>query len=263
MSLIYKSLQKIKKQELKRNKSPVGIMPSPPQVIGKLLWTVLFIVLILGAGLLWTSIQVRLPQPKISALSEKKSVQKRVSQKSVPNLNSKASVTRKENSVIPVTYSGVKVKKLRPKPKKKLNPLQKQYTNAYQELKQHFLKQAKKNQQIALLNQELQKSFLENDKKAVKRNLKKLSQILGKDSFLVQKWKGIIALQDKDYTLAEKYFQKAISQNSKDVNCRINYIYALLGQKKIELARQEAQRLWQDFPDNSKVQDLVLRISNL
>ncbi|XPV77393.1 MAG: tetratricopeptide repeat protein [Desulfovibrio sp.] len=111
----------------------------------------------------------------------------------------------------------------------------------------------KKNREILLMEQELARAMHSRDWKAASVVMERLKGLVGPEGFIVLKWQGTLALKKKNYKEAEKYFAKALSLKSWDVNNRANYVLSIIGQNERERARKAFEILEKEHPASPQV----------
>ncbi len=116
-----------------------------------------------------------------------------------------------------------------------------------------FFIQSQKNKNILDLNKRL-KELITNKKFAeFEKELKKVEAILGKDSVIFLKWKGLILFEKGKLKEAERIFYTILKKSPLSKDVRINLILTLLALNKKELARKEFWVLKERFPFDKDV----------
>lgn len=124
------------------------------------------------------------------------------------------------------------------------------------ELDELFQRRARRNRIVMDIDRQLASAWSRDDLQAMDPLLRRLSDEAGQDSALYRKWAGTVALKRGDHAAAEVMFENLIRDRRADTAVRVNLVLALLGQKKIDPARQAWRRLQQDFPQDRKIRDL-------
>ena len=124
------------------------------------------------------------------------------------------------------------------------------------ELEELFQRRARRNRLVMDLDRQLASAWNRDDLQAMDPLLRRLSDEAGRDSALYRKWAGTVALKRGDHAAAEAMFENLIRDRRADTTVRVNLVLALLGQKKLEPARQAWMRLQRDFPQDPKIHDL-------
>ena len=258
MSIIYRSLQQLKRQQAQQKTPPIprstGIMPSPWQVLWRIIFSIVGIGAIIYAGFFWTSgqIQKELPAGNYNSVKEYDNTSKKKQKPATASIKQ----TNEKKEFFTHTFQ---IEARKKPPPKKPETIQKP-TRA---LEKYFTVQAQKNQKISALNIEIMNAFRNNDEKGFQNGIARLKKLLGKNSFLVKKWLGVRALKQGKYRQAEQYFRTAILKNPSDLALRINLVYALLGSGDITTASKETEKLLREFPYSKKVQHLAQKIEQL
>ncbi|WP_456324471.1 tetratricopeptide repeat protein [Desulfonauticus submarinus] len=266
MSLIYKNLQKISKDKVTsqypKNSLQNTPLPGPRSILKHILLILLGTTLLLFAFLFWLSNQVnKHPLSLETAISKKYThkIQKNhfpPQDSNSPKLKSIQKIKQKtKNLSIQNTKPIQKKTKIKGKKVKLVKSKSKKTS-----LKQHFLTQVKRNQELNMLNHSLIVAINKNDFQSFNNTLKHLSKIIGQDNFIITRWKGIAALKQHRFQKAENLFLQSLKQNNNDFTCRLNLIYALMGQNKIKAAQKEIENLLTLYPENEKVQKLAQRL---
>lgn len=128
------------------------------------------------------------------------------------------------------------------------------------DLERHFAAKARKNQLILRLEQRLRDRWRKGDAAGVRAALEELESSAGRDSALVRKWQGAVALKEKRYAEAEGVFRSVLRSAGDDLAVRINLVQVLAVQGKQQEAEQELGRMQKDFPASDKVSQLAARI---
>ncbi len=156
---------------------------------------------------------------------------------------------RKDNKEVqdPIAKKGPKTRQ-----GEKLNP----------ELQTRFSSRAKKNRRILAMQNKLKTLLHSKDLKKAEMVLQRLEEVLDKDNLFVRKWKGVLALQQKDYTVAERCFRKIWERNNIDLETGINLVLALMGQRKFGQAKEIHNLLLKKYPQNPML-DRIDFLSNM
>ncbi len=257
MSLIYKSLQQVSREETRRSGVP---MPRhAPGAVGLTKRLVIFLTILLcvsvaGYGLIWwlhgeldrigPQMEVKYQQPEDYLESEPVTVNATPAPAPEPVAPS---------TVIPLLST----------PPKIAPPVQarvgiEDLARPTLELEQLFTQRAKLNQRIMDLDRQLALSWAHEDLTEFEALLAQLRQLAGPQGSLARKWEGALALRKGQFAYAEDIFAGLVHERRGGVSAGINLVQALLGQNKFDQARAEQQRLQRDYPDNAKVRELGL-----
>ena len=116
-----------------------------------------------------------------------------------------------------------------------------------------FFIQSQKNKNLLDLNKRLKELFTNKKFAELEKELKKVEAILGKDSVIFLKWKGLILFEKGELKEAERIFYTILKKSPLSKDVRINLILTLLALNKKELARKEFLVLKERFPFDKDV----------
>jgi predicted Zn-dependent protease len=267
MSLIYKSLQRVQNGE----DAPSVMVPRRQQKrnfsmgISKQLggFLVVFVVFSLLGFLFFTWVQQEVTRLSPKVQSNRTSVEKVLDKEKDATIangtvqeaaNASAVVIEKVEKILPALTKPTKVQ-FTTKKKLGMEDLVKPTTD----LERHFASLARKNQSIMELEKKLVQNWKRNRLDDAAINMKALEQAAGKKSVLVGKWKGLIALKQGKYAVAEDLFRSLLAEASDDLTVRLNLVQSILAQGNIEGAKKELLSVKKDFPGNAKVAALASR----
>jgi predicted Zn-dependent protease len=289
MSIIYDSLQKLKRKQISTQLPTQGQKSkTTANKFGPYLRATLYVIIFMGLLLILVFAERYFLKRTLSNI-ETKEIQKNVStqelkakleQKEVPGSNQSSmpdnqfqlkqeenqsmgehikaledkvqSMALSNNSPTPIS----KDKNLSTKQTdQQKNTFQKQNIN--QKLLSKFRFRAKKNQQILELENHLKASLKNGDSAQAQKIIKELSNILNKNHFLINKWQGVLALQKKNYSQAESYFRPIWEKHTNNLKTGINLALSLLGQRKYDQARQIYVQLQKEFPHDPMLEKLA------
>ncbi|MFA7064867.1 MAG: tetratricopeptide repeat protein [Bacilli bacterium] len=273
MSLIYKSLQRAQNEE----DAPSVVVPRRPQKrnfstgISKQFWgfLVVFVLFLLFGFFFFTWVQQEVTRLSPQVQSGHTAMEKVLGQKkdmpAVVNAtivngtvqeaaNASEVVIKKVEKILPTLTKPTKVQ-FTTKKKLGMEDLVKPTTD----LERHFASLARKNQSIMELEKKLVQNWKRNRLDDAAINLKALEQAAGKKSVLVGKWKGLMALKQGQYAVAEDLFRSLLAEASDDLTVRLNLVQSILAQGNIEGAKKELLSVKKDFPGNAKVAALESR----
>ena len=131
--------------------------------------------------------------------------------------------------------------------------------------KQHFLderfsKRAKRNRRILNVSRSLQQAYKKDDQEAFVSCLDKLRGLLPEKSPFVAKWEGIQALRQGNAQTASRLFRQVLEQNPEDESARANLALALMHMGERAKARGVVQELNARDGDSSLVSKLRARL---
>ncbi|MDD4649105.1 MAG: tetratricopeptide repeat protein, partial [Desulfoplanes sp.] len=273
MSLIYKSLQRAQNED----DAPSVVVPRRPQKrnfstgISKQLggFLVVFVLFSLFGFFFFTWVQQEVTRLSPQVQSDRTAMEKMLGQKKdVPAVvnativngtvqeaaNASEVVIEKVEKILPALTKPTKVQ-FTTKKKLGMEDLVKPTTD----LERHFASLARKNQSIMELEKNLVQNWKRNRLNDAAINLKALEQAAGEKSVLVGKWKGLIALKQGQYAVAEDLFRSLLAEASDDLTVRLNLVQSILAQGNIEGAKKELLSVKKDFPGNAKVAALESR----
>ncbi len=138
---------------------------------------------------------------------------------------------------------------------------------AEQVSKQHFLderfsKRAKRNRRVLTLSRSLQQAYKNDDQEAFASCLTKLRGLLPETSPFAAKWEGIQALRQGNAQAASRLFRQVLEQNPEDESARANLALALMHMGERAKARGVVQELTARDGDSSLVSKLRARLDD-
>ena len=260
MSLIYKSLQQLRKEEETKKRrrrkvqAPEAVAPGMRKIIQKFLLYVSSIALFIFVTVFWLRSEIR----QIIDLTAQQVRTGGVQTVSEPDKSKKE---QKEEPLVMVSNDLPEVKQVvhntlprikKKKKTKKAEPLKKP-TIA---LEKHFTRQANKYQALLEVQSILITEVSAGRVDKVKKELTAITKNLGEKSFYRLKWEGYLALKEKNYAEAEALYRKALAKNPLDKEARINLALALLGQKK----RSEAEKIYKQLKSEFPMDEVVAKL---
>ncbi|WP_457571677.1 tetratricopeptide repeat protein [Desulfovulcanus sp.] len=260
MSLIYKSLQQLRKEEETKKRrrkiqAPEAVAPGMRKVIQKFLLYVSSIVLFIFITMFWLRSEIR----QIIALTAQQvktsGTVQTISESDKPKKEQKAKPVVMVSNVLPEVKQVVHNTLPQLKKKKKTKKVEelKKPTIA---LEKHFTRQANKNQALLEVQSKLITEVSAGRVEKVKKELTVITKKLGEKSFYRLKWEGYLALKEKNYAEAEALYRKALAKNPMDKEARINLTLALLGQKK----RTEAEKIYKQLKSEFPMDEVVAKL---
>ncbi len=285
MSLIYKSLQ-----QLKKHTGDTGVSVSYSQLNSKQVWPWRTIVTAIGLSvlmlILFFLLQSQIEQARKKSLENSKKdagqsgkqVRQKIVSPSLANSTQKAeaSPTKRETKNRTQTTSSLPRKaktdkvmqadskqpeqeeKPPPPPSsaqknipQKASPAPRSKDSA---LAENFSNKVQKNQAILELENKLRSSL--GKPRHFSSLLAKLQEKTGKNSSVVHKWQGFQALNQDNYALAEKRFQECLQENGPNLALKINVVLAQIGQQKLKPALKNVNELLLKHPENEKLTNL-------
>jgi tetratricopeptide (TPR) repeat protein len=260
MSLIYKSLQQLRKEEETKKRrrkvqAPEAVAPGMRKVLQKFLLYVSSIALFIFVTMFWLRSEIR----QIVALTAQQVRTGSVQTVSEPDKTKKE---QKQEPAVMVSNELPKVKQVvhntlpQIKKKKKKNKKAEALKKPTFALEKHFTRQANKNQSLLEVQSKLMTEVSAGRVAKVKKDLKIVTKKLGQKSFYRLKWEGYLALKEKKYAEAEALYRKALAKNPLDKEARINLTLALLGQKK----RSEAEKIYKQLKSGFPMDEVVAKL---
>ncbi len=260
MSLIYKSLQQLKKEEESKKLRPR--LQSPQAVSSGLRIIIVrasLILLVLGVLAWGATSWIRSELQEIMLNNAQQTTRLvRNQQKAEPEAaqsqasRAGADMTNDLPEITPVVEPPTL---LQPKPKlavpqhKKVVVQPQPQESAPQPqtspLEQRFTQQARKNQHLLKVSNQMKTTKAGDD---TNKHLQTIAQELGPRATFSLKWQAYTALKNKNYTKAETLYKQVVATSPADRESRLNLILALLGQNKKAQARVLYEAYVQDFP---------------
>jgi len=267
MSVIYRSLQQLKKEEVERGirQTPQAVAPRMSKLILRGLLLLLVFVVLAGSGFYFVQREVKqltLPaDPAIAAAAAQKNVAKKIDEQEKAEEIDVAPQTAQLAPVVNVAPI-VQQRLFREPPKELAKPID--LSKPSKALEQHFALRAKKNEKVLALERSLVQSTGRGDLGKSKDILDSMSRELGKkESATKFKWDGYLALKEKRYADAENFFRRAVALRSSDYVSNINLVYSLLGQGKRPEALVIYRRLIDRYPTNDRILKLGKALGEL
>jgi tetratricopeptide (TPR) repeat protein len=265
MSVIYRSLQQLKQQESERvtRSTPQAVAPRMSKLIIRALIYLGIFVILVWAGLFFINQEVQevsIPEAPDTfreerAVSEASAEQTEAAQETeVPEI--KRTVIEEPGEELQLNAQPILKERLRvPKPVEQPEPVD--LTKPSKALENHFADKARNNEDILALERKLSQSLESGRIDESKELLHSINEKLGDgESATKIRWDGYLALKERNYELAEGKFRKALSKNPNDFVSSINLTYALMGQGKMQEARELYRKLIDRHPMNEKVLSL-------
>jgi hypothetical protein len=273
MSLIYKSLQQLKKEEEKKKIRP---RLQSPQAVSSGMRTIIVraSVILLVAGILawgatsWIRSELRhimlVNAQQTSELVRGEQNTPEPVEQPEPVLESEP-VRDMTNELPDITTVAVAqpaprvvVPKVIPDSPRRIDAPEKapqaEQTEKLSALQTHFATQARKNQHLLKVSNDLKRAKATPEGT---QHLQAFNRELGAENIFSTKWQGYTALKNKEYAKAESLYKRVLQTHEDDRESQINLILALLGQKKDKEARARYNRYIQDFPTDQSVRQLA------
>jgi tetratricopeptide (TPR) repeat protein len=267
MSVIYRSLQQLKREEAERNsrQAPQAVAPRMSKLFLRGLLFLLVFVVLAGSGLYFVQrevTQLALPEdPVQSAAGERQAVvEKTVEEAATPAEEKPTEVAQLAPAV---TQAPIVQQRLyrEPEPEK---PKAIDLSKPSRALEQHFAQRAKQNESVLALERTLVQATRRGDGGQSREILDSMSREIGKqESATAYKWEGYLALREKRYAEAEGFFRRAVAIRASDYVSNINLVYALLGQGKRDEAVVIYRKLIDRYPTNDRVVKLGKALGQL
>lgn len=260
MSVIYRSLQQLKKEEAERTSRPTpqAVAPKMSNLVARALLFLLVFGLLVGGGVYFIRQEVQkiplppepdMPKTAVSTMTgREKAVEQILEGKVEAEEAPKAQLPNQQiQQQAPIVKQRLFREPKAAKPKLDL----KKPTKA---LETHFAKKARKNENVIALERKLVQASKGGDIGRSKELLNTMTTKIGKrESAAKYKWEGYLALKEKRYADAENFFRRAVSMRPSDYVSNINLVYALLGQGKREEAIRIYRALLERYPMNERV----------
>lgn len=254
MSVIYRSLQQLKKDEAERGarQTPQAVAPRMSKLVLRGLLFLLIFVVLAGSGLYFVQHQVdeiRLPEEPKRTASAQPAAKQIEEQKEEPE----AGPAQTAQLAPPVDTTPIVQQRLFREPNQaQAKPID--LSKPSKALETHFAQRAKKNEKVLALERTLIQSSNRGDLGQSKEILDNMSRELGKkESATKYKWEGYLALKERRYADAENFFRRAVALRASDYVSNINLVYALLGQDKRDEALVIYRKLIARYPTNDRV----------
>lgn len=258
MSLIYKSIKKVRTEDEQRKMRPKPVTPEP---VAPGLWLVarrllVYVVVLLVFGLVafyWLRYEINLitqatesqTQPTVVRTAPRQPVTPVVAPVGTPAPEPRAVVIRQETRRRAIQREAG----IRPRPA----PTRQQLSEPTQQLEEHFREQAVKNQEFVRLEKGLKQTTAET---TAPPNLNVVAERLGKDSLFTLKWDGYKALRAGDYTTARRSYEAALERKPSDMDTKLNLALAYVGLEEWEEAYRLFRMLSKEYPTDEKVMSL-------
>ncbi|NJB67859.1 tetratricopeptide (TPR) repeat protein [Desulfobaculum xiamenense] len=263
MSVIYRSLQQLKKEEAAREtrQTPQAVAPRMSKLVLRALAYTAVLVLLVGSGLFFIKQEVQqieippppdLPTAPTAKLQERGAAVEKILEGDISA--ELARPTRQMDSGIQEPI--IKQRLYRP-PQEETAKEAVDLTKPTKALETHFAKRARSNEEVLSLQRKLIQSSETGDLSTSKDLLDKMTTEIGrKESATKYKWEGYLALKEKRYADAENYYRRAVGIRPGDFVSNLNLAYALLGQDKRDEAIGIYRALVERYPMNEKVLQL-------
>ena len=267
MSLIYRSLQQLKKEEAERGTrtTPQAVAPRTSKLLARAGVIVLAFVVIVAAGVYFVQQEVQqipLPQKPDTAM------QASANAKPVDQVaEGQAAVQAQPEDAQQAQLVTVRETPLvRQRLFREVQPQERKIdlSKPTKALETHFAKKARKNENVLALERKLVQASKTGNLTQSKELLDSMSVQIGKkESAAKYKWEGYLALKEKRYQDAENFFRRAVGIRPTDYVSNINLVYSLLGQGKRTEAVAIYRRLIERYPMNERVLKLGRALGEL
>jgi tetratricopeptide (TPR) repeat protein len=261
MSVIYRSLQQLRQEEMERvqRPTPQAVAPRMSKLVLRALLYVGVFVLLVAVGLFLVNrevAQIPVPPPE-ETFQEGQAVEQQASAEPVESiLEDEAeeqaqprSLVQEERSMAPEAPL-VRQRMRRAEPDSEPVDL----TKPSMTLERHFAERARQNEALLSLERKMVQSLEAGRMQQSKELLGSMEQKLQAPRSATKfKWEGYMALKQKDFARAEELYRKALSIKPSDFVSRINLVYALSGQGKYDEARKIYRSLADDYPMDDRV----------
>ncbi|MFK4766140.1 tetratricopeptide repeat protein [Desulfobaculum sp. SPO524] len=261
MSVIYRSLQQLKKEEAAREtrQTPQAVAPRMSKLIIRAVIYIGILVLLVGSGVFFIKReveQIELPLPPDVPRAQNASVQERApGDGAESDLTADLALPRRQEA--PVNQEPIVKQRLyRPTVEERQQDVV-DLTKPTKALEVHFAKRARTNEEVLSLQRKLVQTSETGDLSKSKELLDRMTTQIGrKESATKYKWEGYLALKEKRYADAENFYRRALSLRPSDFVSNLNLAYALLGEDKRGEALSIYRRLVDRYPMNEKVLQL-------
>lgn len=264
MSVIYRSLQQLKKDEAERGsrQTPQAVAPRMSKLVLRGLLFLLVFIVLAGSGLYFVRHQVNqltIPEAPAPAAPAQPAAQQIQEKAEEPDTGP----AQTAQLAPPVDTAPIVQQRLFREPnREQAKPLD--LSKPSKALETHFAQRAKKNEKVLALERTLIQSTNRGDLGQSKEILDNMSRELGrKESATKYKWEGYLALKEKRYADAENFFRRAVALRASDYVSNINLVYALLGQGKRDEALVIYRNLIARYPTNDRVLKLGKALGEL
>ncbi len=263
MSMIYKSLKQVRKEERERKRrprpvSPEAVAPSYRRVLKRFAGYIILVVVFLWVTMFWLQSEVRrivaVTAEQVEATTVvRRAAQEQPAQEAIVEQAVVVSEVRPIERMTPI----VERRPAPPPPPVVQGPARTpapapretaELASPNLELERHFSAQALRNNELLTLQRQ---ASLE--QKAPMEAAREVEQRLGPQSMYGLRLSGYEALKEGDFALAEDSFREALSRNPRDKSTRMNLVLALIGQDKLQEARQVYDRLAGEYPLDEQV----------
>jgi tetratricopeptide (TPR) repeat protein len=283
MSVIYKSLKQVRKEERERKKrprpvSPEAVAPSYQRILKRFAGYVVLIGIFLWVTMFWLQAEVRrivaVTAEQVEATAtirraQEDPVQQAVAEQAVVvsdvrPIERMAPVAERRPAPLPQTRTVVSSpggaptgsapapgQIAQPAPARTPAPLPRQTVELdgpSQELERYFSAQALRNNELLTLERSVEQQQIPTAVAALE-----LEQRLGPQSMYTLRRGGYEALTEGNFALAEDFFRQALARNPRDKDTRMNLVLTLIAQDKRQEARQMFDRLAGDYPMDEQV----------
>lgn len=260
MSVIYRSLQQLKKEESAREhrQTPQAVAPRMSKLVLRACIYIGVLVLLVGSGVFFIRQEVQrieLPPPPDVPKAQSAPVSEGTPAEAEPEVTAELQLPTgqpKFEEQEPL----VKQRLYRPPVEVRAESVV-DLTKPTKALETHFAKRARTNEQVLSIQRKLVQSSETGDLSQSKELLDRMTTRIGrKESATKYKWEGYLALKEKRYADAENFYRRALSLRPTDFVSNLNLAYALVGQKKLDDAISIYRRLVDRYPMDEKVLQL-------
>ncbi|WP_461210027.1 tetratricopeptide repeat protein [Desulfocurvus sp. DL9XJH121] len=268
MSLIYRSLQQLKKEEAERGSrtTPQAVAPRTSKLLVRAGVIVLAFVVLVAAGVYFVQQEVQqIPLPKVpdTVMGSRATPSKAVDQVAEGQAEAAAPAEEAQPAQL-VTVREAPI--VRQRLFREVQPQERKIdlSKPTKALETHFASKARKNENVLALERKLVQASKTGNLSQSKELLDSMSVQIGKkESAAKYKWEGYLALKEKRYQDAENFFRRAVGIRPTDYVSNINLVYALLGQGKRDEAVAIYRKLIDRYPMNERVQKLGKALGEL
>lgn len=272
MSVIYRSLQQLKKEEAGKipRSTPQAVAPRTSKLFIRAGVFLLVLVVLVGSGVFFIQQEVqKIPIPVAPDMPRAQSQTMQGRQQAVDKIM--------EGDVAAEEAAPVQQAQLAPQVRPE--PMVRQHlyrdleavadrkvdlTKPTKALETHFAQKARKNENVLALERKLVQASKTGDLSESKDLLSSMAVEIGKkESASKYKWEGYLALKEKRYADAENFYRRAVSIRPTDYASNLNLVYALLGQGKRDDAVSIYRQLIDRYPMNERVQELGKALGEL
>lgn len=269
MSLIYRSLQQLKKEEAERGArtTPQAVAPRTSKLLVRAGVIVLAFVVIVAAGVYFVQQEVQqipLPSTPDTVMG--------AASKSAKAVNKVEEIAAEPQPAAAEEAQPAQLVEVRETPIvrqrlfREVEPAERRIdlSKPTKALESHFAQKARKNENVLALERKLVQATKRGDMGQSKELLDSMAVQIGKkESAAKYKWEGYLALKERRYQDAENFFRRAVAIRPTDYVSNINLVYSLLGQGKRDEAVSIYRKLIERYPMNERVQKLGKSLGEL